>query len=146
MVHRGSREPKKEAFWWQTIRGRPSSGMSIRAWCRRHALREASYYWWRARLAQRDTQASALVPVRVTADSSVTDAFDLSTVNGAQGRIEIVLPSPRRVRLIGPVDRQALSDVLTRFAATPIDRIDAFLPDRWAKAALPTTETEAASA
>ena len=86
MVRRRRRDLKKEAFWRQTIRGQRRSGMSIRAWCRRHALGEASFYWWRARLAQRDAQASALVPVRVTADSSVTDAFDPSAVHGAQGQ------------------------------------------------------------
>jgi len=118
MVRCRSRDPKKEAFWRQTIRGQRRSGMSIRAWCRRHALREASFYWWRTRLAQADAQTSVLVPVRVTADSSVADAFDLPAVHGAQGRIEIVLPFRRCVRLIGPVDRQALTDVLAVLAAT----------------------------
>ncbi len=37
-----------------------------------------------------------------------------------------------------------LSDVLARIAATPVDQIDAFLPDRWARTTSPTTETPAA--
>ena len=108
--------------------------MSVRAWCRRHALREASFYSWRTQLARRDAEAltkapvsrtgtestgrknavlpPALVPVRVTVDSSASDAFDLSAVNGSLSRIEIVLPNQRCVRLVGRVGRQALTDVL----------------------------------
>ena len=106
------RERKKEAFWRQTIRRQLRSGISIRAWCRRHALRESSFYWWRTQLARRDAKAPAFVPVRVTADRSATDAFDLPAGIGPASRIEIVLPRGRRVHVIGPVDRQALTDVL----------------------------------
>jgi hypothetical protein len=95
--------------------------MSVRAWCRKHALRESSFYWWRRQLARRDAEVfssvarnptPAFVPVRITADRSASDAFDVSAVNGSQSRIEIVLPARSRVRLIGSVDRQALTDVL----------------------------------
>ena len=123
MVRRRSRDPKKEAFWRRVIRRQPSSGMSVRAWCRKYALRESSFYWWRRQLARRDAHAPALVPVRVTADRSADDAFDSSAVNGALSRIEIVLPARRRVRLIGPVNRQALTDVLT--VLTSVKFIDA---------------------
>lgn len=111
------RDREKEAFWRRVIGRQPSSGMSVRAWCRRHALGESSFYWWRTQLARRDAQAPALVPVRVTADRSATDAFELSAVNGSQSRIEIVLQRGRRVHVIGPVDRQALADVLAVLTA-----------------------------
>lgn len=117
MVRRRSRDPKKEAFWRRMIARQPGSGMSVRAWCRKHSVRESSFYWWRRQLARRSAHAPALVPVRVTADRSADDAFDSSAVNGSLSRIEIVLPARRRVRLIGPVDRQALSDVLAVLAS-----------------------------
>lgn len=107
------RDRKKEPFWRRVIRRQPGSGMSVRAWCSKYSVRESSFYWWRKQLARRDAHAPALVPVRVTADRSASDAFDSSAMHGALSRIEIVLPARRRVRLIGPVDRQALSDVLT---------------------------------
>jgi hypothetical protein len=76
----------------------------VRAWCRRHALREPMFDWWRRRLVRRDGEISApaFVPVRVAEDVMAAGA----------GRIEIVLADERRVHVIGPVDRQALSDVL----------------------------------
>lgn len=111
------RDRKKEAFWRQTIRRQPSSGLSVRAWCRKQALRESSFYWWRMQLVRRDAKAAALVPVRLTADRSATDASELSAVNGSQSRIEIVLQRGRRVHVIGPVDRQALADVLAVLTA-----------------------------
>lgn len=108
---------KKELFWRRMMARQPSSGMSVRAWCRKHSVRESSFYWWRRKLSRRDAHAPALVPVRVTADRSADDAFDSWAVNGSLSRIEIVLPARRRVRLIGPVDRQALSDVLAVLAS-----------------------------
>jgi hypothetical protein len=99
--------------------------MSIRAWCHKHSVRESSFYWWRVRLARRDAPASALVPVRVTADSPATDGFDRSAVRGAQSRIEIVLPSQRRLLLIGPVDRQTLADVLAVLTSARGDTAEA---------------------
>jgi transposase-like protein len=107
-----NRDRKKELFWRRVIRTQPGSGMSVRAWCRKHSLRESSFYWWRRQLARRDAHGPAFVPVRVTADQSETNAFDLSAGSGALSRIEIVLPARRRVRLLGPVDRQTLTDVL----------------------------------
>lgn len=99
------RDRKKEAFWRRTIRRQPSSGMSVRAWCRKHALRESSFYWWRGQLARRDAEAPTFVPVRVAAGRPVPDACETN-------RIEIVLPGECCVRLSGPVDRRALTDVL----------------------------------
>jgi hypothetical protein len=101
--------------------------MSVRAWCRKHALRELSFYWWRTQLARREAKAPAFVPGRVTADRSATDAFDLSAVNGSLSRIEIVLPAQRRVRLSGPVDRQALTDVLAVLTSASFNPPEAVL-------------------
>lgn len=49
-----TRDEGKEAFWRRLIRDHSRSGLSIRAWCRRHGLQESAFYWWRAELARRD--------------------------------------------------------------------------------------------
>jgi len=119
MVSGARRETTREVFWRRLIRGQPGSGMSIRGWCRKHAVHEASFYWWRRRLGQQDAdrcgtggrevdrrdadrQEPAFVPVRLTESSSPH----------AEPEIEILLAGERRVRVRGPVNRQALADVL----------------------------------
>lgn len=107
------RDLKKESFWREMVRGQPGSAMSVRAWCRRHALTEPAFYWWRRRLAGRSAEnpATAFVPVHVTDDG----------VAVGTGRIEIVLANGRRVHFIGPVDRQSLADVLAVLTAEVCD-------------------------
>jgi hypothetical protein len=96
------RDRQKEMFWRGTVRRQAGSGLSVRAWCERHELREATFYWWRAELARRDDGAVTFVPVRITADATT----------GGAGRIEIELSGGRRITVIGRVDRGALADVL----------------------------------
>lgn len=117
MARRKSRDPRKEAFWRRVLARQARSGMSVRAWCHRHALRESSFYWWRTQLVGRDAEAPGFVPVRVTTDRSAADGFDLSAGTEPAGRLEIVLPRGRRVQVLGPVDRQALTDVLAVLAS-----------------------------
>ena len=79
------------------------SGQSIRAWCRRHGVKEAAFHWWRRELARRDAepQATSFVPVQVTDDPRDGD-----------GQIEIELTDGRRVRVTGTVNREMLTQVL----------------------------------
>ena len=134
------RDRRKEAFWRKAIGGQRRSGLCVRAWCHRHELRESSFHWWRRELARRDgesrsepahePQASALVPVHVTTDPSTPREFDSSAWNGSPGRIEIVLPNQGCVRLTGPVDRQALTNVLAALRSEGTgDRIASDLSD-----------------
>ena len=112
---RGERwDLKKESFWREMVRGQSGSGMSVRAWCRRHALTEPAFYGWRRRLAERDRENSSatFVPVCVTDDGVAAGVAATDARSAGAGRIEIVLAGQRRVHLIGPVDRQALADVL----------------------------------
>jgi hypothetical protein len=102
------RDSKRENFWRRLIGGQAGSGLSIRAWCRKHAVQEASFYWWRRRLAEDEAVrlAPAFVPVRL-AENSATHA---------EPEIEIFLAREPRVRVRGLVNRQILSDVLAVMA------------------------------
>ena len=108
------RDKGKEAFWQRTIQEQRQSGLSVRAFCRKHAAHESAFYFWRRELARREEaepgattgraarsrRQAAFVPVHVAEDAP------------AGGRIEIVLPGGRRIHAAPPVDRQALADVL----------------------------------
>ena len=109
---RAVRDGVKEARWRRIVRGQPGSGLSIRAYCRQHGLKDSAFYWWRTVLARRDAQRlpAAFVPVTVTADESA---------RAGDGRIEIVLAGARRVQVVGRVNRQALADVVAVLEERP---------------------------
>ena len=98
------RDTKREQFWRRLIDRQAGSGRSIRAWCREHSVQEASFYWWRRRLAEGGAVPAgpAFVPVHL-AESSASNA---------EPEIEILLAREPRVRVRGPVNRQTLADVL----------------------------------
>lgn len=130
----------KEELWRRMIARQAKSGLSVRAWCGRHDVSEASFYWWRRRLAGRGgarptttrrarpgrTGTPAFVPVRIAADRVATPAGSAdregvpapnadragAASDERRGGIEIILRGERRVRVFGAVDRQALADVL----------------------------------
>ena len=102
-----TRDRKKEAAWRKHISAQAGSGLSVGVYCRQHGLQASGFYWWRRELARRDAEQpfppATFVPVTVAARTPVSTG---------RGRIEIILPGDRRVRVTGPVDRQRLADVL----------------------------------
>ena len=128
MAKRGSRDLEKESAWRRMVGEQAGSGLSVRAWCRAHGVKESGFYAWRRELARRDAEpvpgprpasevsgegtqpsvgkrarpAASFLPVRVTG----------AVVAGDDSRLEIVLADGQCVRLTGPVDQQALADVL----------------------------------
>jgi hypothetical protein len=102
-----ARDHKKEAAWRRHISGQAGSGLSIGGYCRKHGLQASGFYWWRRELARRDAEPPSppapFVPVTVAVQTPASTG---------EGRIEIILPGDRRVRVVGPVDRQRLADVL----------------------------------
>lgn len=65
-----ARMKKREAAWRRVVRGHAATGLSIRAYCAGCGVKEAGFYWWRARLARRGAATSpqptaAFVPVVV---------------------------------------------------------------------------------
>jgi transposase-like protein len=53
------RSKSKEAFRRKRVRGHVPSGLSIRAFCRKHAVRESAFYFWRRELAERAAAQAA---------------------------------------------------------------------------------------
>lgn len=137
-----SGDRSKQDFWRRMIQRQRESGLSVRAWCGRHDVSEASFYWWRRRLAgsggraatsgrrepkpaRRQTGAPRFVPVRVAADpaGAATSRKTFDEANGRPGCIEILLSGRQRVRVRGAVDRQALADVLAVLQSGDADGI-----------------------
>jgi transposase-like protein len=81
-----------------------SSGVSVRAFCRRHGLNESAFYQWRSRLAERDGQCeSETSPLFVPVDVVPSKDSD---------RIEILLASGQRVFVPSGADAATLARVV----------------------------------
>ena len=104
MAKSRARDLAKEAAWRRRVDRHSESGQSVRAWCRRHRVKEAAFHWWRRELARRDaeSEASSFVPVHLTDEPA----------RGGNPQIEIELTDGRRVRVTGTVDREMLTQVL----------------------------------
>jgi hypothetical protein len=104
MAKSRARDLAKEAAWRRRLDRHDESGQSVRAWCRRHRVKEAAFHWWRRELARRDAEARAgsFVPVHVADDPA----------GDGDGQIEIELTDGRRVRVTGAVNREMLTQVL----------------------------------
>jgi hypothetical protein len=127
------RDPKKERFWRQIIARQGKSGLSIRGFCLKRGVSEASFHFWRKELARRDgeprrsrsgmprhptaktsrpsrrspssgSRQATFVPVRVASSSEL---------HASAPTIEIVLPSGHLVRVGPGVDSEALSKVVS---------------------------------
>src|SRR5436190_6730114 len=98
------RDPERERSWRATMARWRASGLSIRAFCRRHSLTESAFHFWRRELRLRECAAAgptpvvaspAFVPVTVIATATVTvevrcpsghvvtlPAYDVSSLSG----------------------------------------------------------------
>jgi hypothetical protein len=110
------RDPRKEQFWRDHLKRWHASALTIRDYCARHHLAEASFYAWRRTLAQRglDTQAKAVestvtfVPVQVQPDLPVAAAV-----------LELVLTNGRLLRIPPGIDLGQVRDLLAVLEAEP---------------------------
>ena len=105
-----ARRSRRE-FWRQMVQRQAASGLSIRRFCRRHDLREPTFYAWRARL-RAEAATPDFVPVTVRASAATAGATGAPELGALPGLIEIVLGGGQRVRLHGPVERALLRTVL----------------------------------
>lgn len=116
---RHSRDPKLEQFWRRHLSRQPASGLTVGEYCRKHALREPSFYAWRRIIRQRD-QAT-----RPTYDATPAPgpAFLPVTFSDPQARhaaaaIDIRLANGCRIRVRSGCDRTLLADVLAMLHAS----------------------------
>jgi len=110
----------KERFWRGHVSQQARGGLSIRSYCREHALAEPSFYAWRRELVRRD-QAQAKAKVRAcTPDIAAAPApapLDFVRLDvgpqftGSAAPIEILLPNDLRVLVPPRTGRSALREV-----------------------------------
>ena len=107
MAHGKPRDARKEHQWRQWIHQWQHSGLSVRAYCARQGLTQASFYAWRRTLRSRDGgTASAFLPVRVVADEPAVPV----------GSVEVLLSGGRCLRVSPGFDPATLRQLLVVLA------------------------------
>jgi hypothetical protein len=79
MPHGPQRDHGKEQFWRDALSRWRDSGLTIRAFCRRHRLAEPSFYAWRREFQRaQSVRASALSATNATRHNGATRRIQTS--------------------------------------------------------------------
>lgn len=80
-----NRSEERESFWRMVLEEHRHSGLNIRQFCKREGLGEASFYFWRREIEDRDRQrdsagaGSAMIPVKVVQPNKCKTQNSVST-------------------------------------------------------------------
>jgi hypothetical protein len=106
------RDPVKERFWRDALRRREASGLSVREFCARHSLAEATFYSWRAEIQRRD-RAMKATSLTAAPPAGRPKFLPVAMTNvAAASSLEIALPSGVVLRVGRDCDRKTLRTVL----------------------------------
>src|SRR6056297_395677 len=112
---RSKRSVEKEEFWRLVLNEHAASGLSIKAFCKREAVSEASFYFWRRELAIRNEQSvqtpdsPAIIPVRVVDSEACHPQADLTDGDqrpASSGVVEVIVPGGFTLRADAATDAQ----------------------------------------
>ncbi len=116
MPHGPLRNLGKEQFWRDVMTRWRDSGLSIRAFCRRHRLAEPSFYFWRRALSERQP------PVLPTANEAAVTFVPLTVRSEplvADTTVEVILANGRRLRLPVGVAAAVVRELVAVLEETP---------------------------
>jgi len=102
------RDPRKEDFWNKIVREQSGSGLSVRAFCRRRRISEASFYAWRRELMMRQLEGRT---GRGRPAASKPTFVPVTLADVAAG-VELVLPSGVVVRLPAATEWAAVATLV----------------------------------
>ena len=108
------RDSKREAFWRQALTRFGKTGLSVRKFCQRERVTEASFYFWRRTIAERDRQQPrpAFVPLVVRQDQA-------PVAEPLAENIIVELRGGRILRLPTSVSADHLTTILRAVEAMP---------------------------
>jgi transposase-like protein len=99
MKNIGEARPRREA-WGDILSEHKQSGLSVRAFCKRRGVSEASLYYWRKRLSERQPVRFALVETNVSHQAQ-------------RAPVELVLANGDRLQIATGVETATLRTVLS---------------------------------
>jgi transposase-like protein len=119
-MEKSKRRIENEEFWRLALQEQKSSGLSIRAFCRRESLSEPSFYAWRRRIAKRDGGATAIGRQPAQDNNRSTKLLPVALIDeqrsqaepvGSQ-RLEITTPAGLTIRFGDSLSAERLLDLL----------------------------------
>ncbi len=125
------RDPKKESYWRERLSHQTRSGLTVRAYCEREALKESAFYFWRREIRRRDRQAvgrqtPAFVEVRAAPMPAAVAAARPEPacpgpVEGVErdSPLELVFPDHRRLLIRAGCDATLLARVVAVLEGRP---------------------------
>lgn len=87
-----NRSGEREAYWRDVVARFRTSGLSVRAFCRREKLQESAFYFWRRTLADRDGKLAT--KPRPTSKRATRPAFLPVAIRSASGGSGLTLELP----------------------------------------------------
>jgi hypothetical protein len=110
---RWRRDGDKERVWRERIAEQERGGESVRAFCRKRGLQEASFYHWRREIRLRDREAAGRNATPVLAPVVVVEEPSGEAVTRSQAAtsIEVVLGDGTTVRVPHGATREQVGAV-----------------------------------
>lgn len=106
------RDPAKEAYWREVIERQASSGLSMRAYCRREGIAETSLHAWRRTIARRDGRVVA--PKKPSKPAFVP--LVVNELPPCETSIALELTGGCVLKFAGPVAAEQLADLVLALA------------------------------
>jgi len=102
---------EKGSFWRLAVKEFQTSGLSVRAFCAREGLSQASFYAWRRSLRQRDAEPEQpeLIPVDVVGP---VDGLSVRGEPAGAERLELTTPGGFTLRFPADIAPRQLGAVL----------------------------------
>ena len=104
-----ARDGQKEQLWRRWFEDWRSSGLSVRAFCCRRDVSEASFYAWRRELHKRDADPAVFVPVQLIEPQAAAPSAG----------IDLLLPGQRTLRVAPGFDVATLRQLLAVLEGEP---------------------------
>ncbi len=101
-------------FWQMVIETWQSSGLSVRQFCAKEGLTEASFYFWRKKFAGDNKDANNQSQIK----SSQSEFIEVAIPQNNSAAIELVLTSGNTLKIPAGVDSGTLSMVLSVIRAS----------------------------
>lgn len=116
-MSRPQRDANRERLWRRHLKQQQSSGLTVRAFCSLHQLKETSFFFWKKEIAKRDREAATAAPTPAFMSVSIVD----SPASRRETPIEIRLADGPYLRVRSGCDRGLLADVLAMLARPVAD-------------------------